>query len=80
MKASQSDYYHWYMNSDEWRIKRLERLALDKFRCVACGRSRALEVHHVTYKRLGHEDVRKDLCTLCRPCHEKIHNYYDRIR
>lgn len=31
-------------------------------------------VHHLTYARLGNEDIWKDLTTLCPICHRKIHN------
>ena len=41
---------------------------------------RTMQVHHVTYRNLGHEDVMKDLCTVCGSCHKKLHNYYDRER
>lgn len=43
-------------------------------------RIRKINVHHVTYERLGDENVLTDLCTLCGSCHVKLHNYYNRIR
>ncbi|MFR0799950.1 MAG: HNH endonuclease [Suilimivivens sp.] len=49
-----------------------------------CGRPlsqiRSIQVHHITYRNLGHENVLTDLCTLCGSCHKKIHNFYNRRR
>ena len=39
--------------------------------CEACGKkTRCLEVHHLTYKRLGRERD-EDLQAVCRPCHPR---------
>tara|TARA_B100000676_G_C17856777_1_gene721149 strand:- start:232 stop:912 length:681 start_codon:yes stop_codon:yes gene_type:complete len=44
--------------------------------CALCGEKEyKMEVHHVTYKNLGHEDVKNDLALLCRCCHEHVHHY-----
>ena len=53
--------------------------------CAMCGRPEAkcrngLQVHHITYQRLGHEDIYNDLVSLCPGCHKKIHSYYRRKR
>ena len=45
----------------------------DGFKCVICGKAKNLNVHHITYENLGAEKV-SDLVTLCRDCHEDIHN------
>jgi len=63
-----SDYY----KSATWAKKRSERLRLDGYKCAKCGFTRALEVHHITYDRLFHEDVSRDLITLCKSCHNEI--------
>jgi 5-methylcytosine-specific restriction endonuclease McrA len=71
------------MKSPEWEAKKNQRIEIDNS-CVMCGRPldkiRSVQVHHITYARLGNEDVYTDLCTLCGSCHKKIHNYYNRIR
>ena len=67
--------YERYMQSAEWAGKRAQRLAIDGHRCRTCGHvgdTWRLEVHHVSYERLGGEDVEKDLITLCASCHEAI--------
>ncbi len=71
------------MASEKWQQKKQERIDIDKG-CVMCKRPleriRKINVHHVTYERLGNENVLADLCTLCGSCHIKLHNYYNRIR
>ena len=65
--------YEEYIQSKEWRAKKRERLVKDNFLCQDCRiPNKALEVHHITYDRLGDEDI-FDLVTLCRKCHIDIH-------
>lgn len=75
--------YKDYMRSNEWKVKKRERIAIDQG-CVMCGRPldkiRSIQVHHITYQRLGNENVLTDLCTLCGSCHKKLHNFYNRKR
>lgn len=80
-----SKFYESYMQSDAWKEKKRQRFLIDDGKCVMCGRPvekclKPMQCHHVTYKRLGNEDVYLDLVTLCASCHIKIHRYYDRIR
>lgn len=65
--------YDEYLASPEWQEKRQARLELDGFQCQFCGSENDLCVHHVTYDRLGNEDVNFDLVTLCKDCHERLH-------
>ena len=58
-----------YMQSDEWRSTRRIALTRAGNRCESCGESHGLEVHHLTYKRLGHE-LPNDLRVLCEDCHD----------
>lgn len=64
------DYFH-YIRSIEWNGKREERLRIDKYTCQLCCDS-GEEVHHKHYNTLGHEDVMKDLISLCRACHKAV--------
>ncbi len=59
-----------------------EALERDGHRCVTCGKSTGLEVHHVkpikkehTSEELRQLDCLDNLKTLCRVCHKKEHNY-----
>lgn len=61
-----------YLQSKEWQQKRLERLRIDDFKCCRCGSPRQIQVHHLSYKSLGHEDVHNDLITLCEKCHLSV--------
>ena len=79
-----SEFYERYLHSPEWEAKKAERLKIDKYRCVMCGRPAEsckrtpLQCHHISYERLGHEDVIWDLVTLCGTCHKRLHNYLAR--
>lgn len=64
-----------YLQSNRWRSKRLERLAIDGYRCQSCRATGALEVHHKTYRNLEHEPM-SDLISLCRKCHQDVHDKY----
>jgi predicted HNH restriction endonuclease len=80
-----SKEYDSYIKSDAWQQKRAERLQIADFKCEMCGRPEArtkngLQVHHISYQRLGDEDVFNDLICLCPSCHQRIHAYYRRVR
>ena len=59
-----SEKYQEYLTSEAWQKKRMQRLAISKFRCAACGSRDGLEVHHLTYARIFDEDM-ADLLPLC---------------
>jgi hypothetical protein len=67
-----SGEYAEYLKSAEWQAKRNERLRVDNYTCQRCGGKRNLQVHHLTYANIGHEDVHNDLITMCKDCHEDI--------
>lgn len=67
-----TDAYTQYLNSASWKITRNRRLALAKYRCERCQNKRQLQVHHLTYERLGSE-WDSDLEVLCIDCHERHH-------
>lgn len=72
-KVKSSKEYADYIKSKEWQATRQRIFRRDDFRCVRCGCSKNLEVHHITYKNLG-EEKDDDLATLCDKCHNDIHN------
>jgi hypothetical protein len=59
------------MASPAWRAVRRRKLG-ESPRCAGCGGDERLEVHHLTYERLGHELMR-DLRVLCHWCHMLDH-------
>lgn len=66
--------YHEYILSSKWKRKREQKLREVGYTCENkhCGSNQGLQVHHKTYKRLGHERM-SDLRVLCRFCHEDEH-------
>lgn len=65
-------FYREYLNSSAWRAKREEMLELAGYQCEECGSGGHLHVHHLTYARLGREEL-DDLAVLCPQCHEAAH-------
>ena len=69
---------HWKGGISSYTVKyqRARKLALkrDGFSCVECGRVRGkLDVHHVDGDT--HNNVLKNLATLCDSCHARFHAY-----
>lgn len=64
------------LQSEEWLDLREQVLRRDKYRCTVTGKASKpgdpLQVHHLTYERLGCEPL-DDLVTVCRSQHEKLH-------
>jgi hypothetical protein len=79
-----AEWYEDYLNSPHWQKTRLTRLLKadinDEWNLIRCERSEcgiyvplaALQVHHLTYKRLGRERM-EDLQVLCCSCHHVVH-------
>ena len=45
----------------------------DDFRCRKCGKTKALQLHHVLPQRLNGPDDSFNLITLCHDCHSDWH-------
>lgn len=82
-ELTKSKYEEYILNSPEWQKKRMERLIIDEFRCQQCGaeqsRLNPLQVHHLDYHHLYHENPDKDLVTLCKCCHIRVHRMMNRV-
>lgn len=61
-----------YLNSEEWKRKRIKILERDKHLCQGCLSRQATEVHHITYKNWKKEFA-FELLSLCSPCHKRYH-------
>lgn len=47
----------------------------DNYTCQCCGKKHTrLEVHHIVFRSRGGTDDEKNLITLCKECHDAIHN------
>lgn len=69
--------YREYLQSDHWKeIKWLYRNSDYPQYCLACS-GKQYDLHHRTYKRLGAE-WKSDLVPICRDCHNRIHEYFDK--
>lgn len=61
-----------YLQTIRWKEIRKFIYAREKGCCANCGSPFNLVVHHLTYDRLGSEDM-NDLVLLCKTCHCKLH-------
>jgi 5-methylcytosine-specific restriction endonuclease McrA len=64
--------YQEYLASDSWKRRRGRAKHLAGHLCQVCGWNEDLQVHHKTYRRLGHE-IDSDLIVLCSDCHAMMH-------
>ena len=78
--STHSKKYKKYVDyeSAEWKALKQRRMELEGNRCVFCGRPgitcrNGLQTHHLTYERLGHEDIR-DIISVCGSCHGALEN------
>jgi len=65
-------YNEVYLNSAEWKDKRIRVLNRDKYICQGCLSNKATQVHHLTYERIYKEPL-FDLISVCENCHKSIH-------
>ena len=70
MSAVKVDYQK-YLASREWRLKRQEVIQRYGNVCWRCQDAPIENIHHLTYERVGHEEM-DDLMGVCRPCHEYL--------
>ena len=73
--------YEDLLKTEEWREKRQKILNRDNNKCVYCGKTHNLQVHHKYYSKYPNgfrvypwnypDDA---LITLCDECHKKVHN------
>lgn len=65
--------YDDYLQSDEWKEKRMRILKRDGFQCRYCGTGMNLVVHHINYPEELGTETDDDLITVCETHHKKIH-------
>ena len=70
-------WYKEYLQSPQWQDKRQRVLQRDRHQCRACERSRATQVHHLTYEHVGNEPL-FDLVAVCKSCHDSLTNWKKR--
>ena len=70
--------YEEHLSSDQFAQLKRDRLIIDNFKCQICSATVDLSTshcHHITYIRLGKESL-SDVSTLCKECHEKLHDFH----
>ena len=70
--------YEKHLSSDQFAQLKRDRLIIDNFKCQMCSTTVDLSTshcHHITYIRLGKESL-SDVSTLCKECHEKLHDFH----
>lgn len=67
-----TEKYHAYLQSPEWRAKRLKVLQRDNFICQGCLTEPATQVHHTTYEHIFDEQL-FELVSICDCCHKRAH-------
>ena len=73
---STHEYRTEYLKSEQWKQKSKFILNRDSV-CKICDKRQSNDAHHLTYTSVGFEDLDKDLVGVCRPCHNRIHKYYE---
>ena len=69
-----------YLETPEWRAQRNRVLTRDSHTCQICGKSDGeMNVHHICYIHPLSEMNDRDLITLCRDCHQKVHAVQERM-
>lgn len=74
-KQHRSDEYIKYLQSPEWKAFKATIVQERGNKCEQCrieGQNVCIDLHHITYVRLGHE-LPQDVKLLCRNCHENTH-------
>ena len=64
--------YDDYLSSPAWRRVKARQRKLVIEACGLCGCDGSLDLHHMTYERVG-EERPDDLVWLCRNCHSMVH-------
>lgn len=65
--------YAEYLKTDHWAKLSTERKDIDGHKCVCCGSTDKLEVHHCTYENGWYDTSIDDLRTVCHKCHRLVH-------
>jgi hypothetical protein len=66
------EIYQIYLKSEHWKILRENVLESNNFQCVFC-KSKATQVHHLSYVNLYEVNEIDDVIPICSECHKGIH-------
>lgn len=65
--------YKTQLADPRWKAKRKRILERDEHKCLLCGNTKKLHVHHIEYTGKAWEAPDDDLVTLCAACHKVVH-------
>lgn len=71
--------YETYIKSKEWFAWRAFIFEWRGRKCQLCMGTKNLELHHMSYKNLGKENIR-DVLIVCSVCHRYIHGEHGPIK
>lgn len=71
--------YETYIKSKEWFAWRAFIFEWRGRKCQLCTGTKNLELHHMSYKNLGKENIR-DVLIVCSVCHRYIHGEHGPIK
>src|SRR4051794_17789381 len=63
--------YTTYMDGPGWTHRKRRYFETHERKCRACGITHGIQLHHLTYERLGHEHD-WDLMPLCKKHHDRV--------
>lgn len=73
IKLGRREYREEYLHSEHWI--NLRDSVIQKYpNCFLCD-DPAVDVHHIRYRNLYNVIPEKDLCSLCRKCHNIVHKF-----
>lgn len=61
--------------NDQWRELKEEIMAECGAKCIACGSTARLDLHHIKARRTGGTNVKENLQLLCRRCHAQTSSF-----
>lgn len=62
-----------FYQSRRWQEIKENAQKRDFYKCRICEKNVALDGHHLTYERWGKDEEPRDILSLCRECHGKVH-------
>ena len=62
-----------FYQSRTWHAIRENARRRDFYKCRICKLAYVVDVHHLTYERWGGGEFPRDVLSLCRVCHGKVH-------
>ena len=62
-----------YLLTKHWKKLRAAAVKRDNGKCVECGETETLQVHHKIYRKRFEDGKLKDVVTLCNICHRIAH-------